>query len=149
MTFSGYTAYLDGSLKLDRFGQWWHQGRPFLNVKLSEFFHRSIIWDNELQRYLLQIGAQRATFNCEDTAYFVRQLLDQQCPWQIKLNDQSCETFDAGSLKLGAENQIYCLVKDAKHRARFSREAYQALLPHVIDEFTLNIEGMLIRLNRD
>lgn len=149
MNFSGYTAYLDGSLKLDKFGQWWHQGRPFQNNKLSIFFHRSIIWEPSDARYMLQIGQQRATFTCEDTAYFVMRLLDQQSPWRIELNDQSTENLAARSLSIGAENQFYCLVKEGQHRARFAREAYQALLSYIVDESSLRIDGALIKFDKN
>ncbi len=146
MNFSGYTAYLDGSLVLSKYGQWWHKGQPFKNQKLSTFFHRSIIWEPDLKKYMLEIGPQRATFTCEDTAFFVTQLMDQEKPCKIKLADESCEILRADSLRLGAENQIYCRVKNGEHLARFGREAYQALLSHAQSDDTLCLDGQMVLL---
>ncbi len=143
-----YTAYLEGSLKLSKYGEWWHNGVQFQNQRLAELFHRSIVWDEEEQKYFVRIGPQRASFTCEDTAYFVVALDVTKSPWQILLADGSTEVLDPSSLRCGKEDQIYCQVKHT-YRARFKRAAYQVLLQHVRDEDTLLIDDKEVRLERE
>ena len=141
-----YTAYLEGSLKLSKYGEWWHNGRPFQNKKVAELFSRSVVWVEEDKSYFIYIAEGRAKFDCEDTAYFVTELCDQKSPWNVRLSDQSEEALLATSLALGSENQIYCMVKDGKHRARFSRQAHQALIAHAVDEETFLVDGHKVKI---
>ena len=142
-----YTALLKGSLKLSRFGEWWHNGTPFKNQKLSELFHRSIVWSEGEKGYFVKIGNNRASFDLEDTAYFVVGLDDAVLPWRITLADGSVEPLVPATLKLGAENQVYCRVK-GQHSARFTRAAYQLLCEHALDERSLRVGGEVVQLSK-
>jgi len=142
-----YTAYLEGSLKLSKTGEWWHEGRPFANLRLAELFHHSIVWAEVEKRYFVQIGQQRASFDCEDTAYFVLQVDETATPWQLSVSDGSTEQLDPKSLSLGLEDQIYCTIKGF-HRARLSRSAHQQILTHVVSENQLSIGGQTIIMVR-
>lgn len=143
-----YTAYLKGSLKLSKFGEWWHNGVAFQNQKLSALFHRSIIWSEDEKSYFVKIGNNRASFDIEDTPYFVLELQDQVSPWRVLLSDENIEELDLSTLRVGSEDQIYCLVKAGLHQARFSRSAYQALITHAQDEQSLLVEGKRVPLAR-
>lgn len=140
-----YTAFLKGSLKLDSFGMWHHDERPFLNDKLAALFHRSIVWDQESSRYLLQIGRQRAEFDVEDTAWFVLLLEDGGFPWKIVLSDGSTEHFRPDTVSIGGDGQFYHLVKGC-HRARFSRPAHQRLLEHACSEREILVNGKRVQI---
>jgi len=141
-----YTAYLTGSLKLSRFGEWWHNGVIFQNKRLSDFFHKSIVWDQKDAQYYLEIGNQRATFEIEGTAYFVAELLDQKLPWQVRLMDHSAQELDLESLKLGAQNEILCSLEN-KHLASFTKPAYQRLVSHIGEDGMLRAGKHLISLS--
>ena len=140
-----YTAYLKGSLKLSQTGEWWHNGVPFSNPKLIDLFSRSIVWDEELKEYFIQIGQQRASFDCEDTAYFVAALDLEAKPCKILLSDGSSEELLTDTLSLGSEKQIYCVVK-GQHLARFSRGAHQVLLQLVSSDAAITIDGKKIKV---
>ncbi|MBX7139269.1 MAG: DUF1285 domain-containing protein [Oligoflexia bacterium] len=146
MTEIRYTAYLEGHLRLSKTGEWWHEGRKFENQRLADHFSRAIVWDEQERRYFIQIGAQRASFDCEDTAYFVDALSVGESCWTAALSDGTSEQLDPTSLSIGAEHQIYCLVKARRHRARFSRAAHQVLLQQLGDDGLLIIGGSKIRL---
>ncbi len=135
-----YTAYLEGSLKLSRTGEWWHNGSPFQNQRLADFFSQHIVWDASAKRYFVQIGAQRATFDCEDTAYFVLHIDESAIPWKLTLSDGTTESFEPDTLVRGKEDQLYCTVH-GQHRARLSRAAHQILLRHASSELELTIAG--------
>ena len=142
-----YTALLKGSLKLDRFGTWWHNGVRFSNEKLAAMFHRSIIFDAAKGEYLLQIGQQRAEFDLEDTAWFVTELHDSSEPWSVTFSDGSSEPFEPESITIGGEEQLYHPVK-ALHRARFTRPAHQRLLQHCHSDGEILMGGKIVRLGR-
>jgi hypothetical protein len=142
-----YTAYLKGSLKLSKIGEWRHNGEPFQNQKVSDLFLRSVVWDDDAQEYFIQIGAQRASFDCEDTAFFISDLEDGAIPWNVKISDATTEVLKPETLTVGSENQIYCLVH-ATHRARFSRSAHQALLRHAISETSISVNGAPFTLKK-
>jgi hypothetical protein len=145
MNDAPYLADLSKNLKLSATGEWWHDGRPFENRKLIELFNRSIVWDQNKDRYLLQIGGNQASFEYEDTVYFVTSLHDQNSPWKLALSDQTEELLAPSSLSLGSQNQIYCTVKGS-HRARFSRGAHQQLLAHAVDDTSLLLDGKNVSL---
>ncbi|MBN8550445.1 MAG: DUF1285 domain-containing protein [Deltaproteobacteria bacterium] len=142
-----YTAYLKGSLKLSKTGEWWHNGQPFENKRVSDLFTRSVVWDPALKEYFVQIGAQRASFDCEDTAFFVTSIDENTSPWTISISDGSSEQLQAQTIEAGAEDQLYCLVHGT-HRARLTRAAHQSLLQHVSTDNSLNIEGRLYIIKR-
>lgn len=140
-----YTAYLQGSLKLAATGEWRHNGEPFQNQKLSELFSRSIVWDQSAGQYFVQIGQQRAAFDCEDTAYFVLSIDDKEVPWSLHLSDGRTEALRPTTLCSGPENQVYCTVHET-HRARLSRPAHQILLQHAVSDDSILIGGAEYRL---
>lgn len=140
-----YTAYLKGSLALTSGGEWTHNGKPFENRTIIELFSRSIVWDETDREYYIQIGAQRAQFDCEDCAYFVLGIDEAASPWRVELSDGSSEPLRPETLWLGNQNQIYCLVH-GMHRARFGRAAHQRLVAYAQDEETLLIDARPQRL---
>ena len=140
-----YTANLTGSLRLSNNGEWFHNGVRFQNDRLAKLFHRSIEWDDKEQQYFVRIGKQRARFDKDDTAYFVVAIDDTLDPWGLILADESHETLNIESLARGKEEQVYCTVKGS-HRARLTRQAYQVLVEHVVDEEHVAIGSTLVCL---
>lgn len=140
-----YTAYLKGSLKLSKTGEWWHNGQVFQNPKVSQLFTRSVVWDADAQEYFIQIGAQRASFDCEDTAYFVTAIDDSKSPWVVSISDGGSEPLRPETLRIGDDEQIYCNVHGT-HRARLSRAAHQTLLRYVESDNALSIDGKSYRI---
>ena len=49
--------------------------------------------------------------------------------FSVVLNDETREPLDPASLRVGAENVLYCRVKGG-HEARFLRPAYYELMRH-------------------
>jgi len=116
-------------------GVWFHQGEPFENPKIIEFFHRAIRRDENGEYYLYnhyEGRTEQVYFTVEDTAYFVLAIpadLDQGSLLAV-LNTGAREPLDLGSLEINAEGVVYCLVLDGD-RARILPRALQDLLDHV------------------
>ncbi len=143
-----YTAYLKGSLKLSVNGDWFHNGAPFTNRKVSEFLHRHIQWSEADQQYYVAYGKGRAEFDCEGTAFFVLNLLDQSgASLQIRLADQSIEKLDFSSLCIDAENRLYCRVKGG-HKALFRKAAYQQFVEYLSSENSVNYNGQEFKIEK-
>ncbi len=140
-----YTAYLQGSLRLDQAGTWWHNDVAFENPKVSLLFHKSIVWDVEAQDFVLRIGHERAFFTHAQQVFFVRALLDQESPSQILLYNETTEPLQVESLRLADNDQVLCQLSSG-HTAVFTRKAYQHLLTHLIDGTTFLIDGKRITL---
>lgn len=139
-----YTALLQGSLRLSKTGEWFHNGTPFENQRVIDLFNRSVCWDDQRKTYVVRIGQGQALFSFDDTPYFVAELLDDASPWHVLLTDGSREELRPDTLRVGAEGQIYCEIKDG-HRARFSRAAHQRLMIYVQDERTILIDGKEVK----
>ena len=140
-----YTAFLEGDLLLTARGEWVHRGVPFANDRLSDLFHRSIVWEEEPRRYVIRIGKQQATFRMEDCAYFVTALHDEKDPWEISLRDGTSETLRADTLRYGEADKLYIKVK-GEHAALFLSSAYQQIVRYAEDECRLRINGSLVTL---
>jgi len=148
MTEIQYTAQLKGKLKLSKFGEWYHEGKIFERKSLSDLFHRSIVWDENDKAYYVRLGAQQATFDCEDTAFFVTDLRENNDVWEVVLAGGSTEPLALQSLAVGAEGQIYCQVKGS-HKARLRRGAHQQLMTFAEDEKTINLGGKKILIKKE
>lgn len=141
-----YIAKLEGSLRLSAEGEWFHNGEPFQNKKLSDLFLRSVVWDNMERRFFIEIGPQRATFDIEDTAYFIISIDDSVSPWLLHLSDGTTETLQTDSLSISSRGPIYCTVKMGLHKAKFLRSAHQLLSTHVVGDNEIVIGGERITL---
>ena len=142
-----YTAYLAGSLKLSRSGEWVHNGKHFTNPRLIELFHRSIFWDSAVGSYFIRIGKQQATFDLEDTAYFVEHLDDSKNPWILSFLDGSTEELDPKTLRMVDSGEFYCQKLNGQ-QAKFRRGAHQRLLEHATGEDSLEICGETFKIPR-
>ncbi len=141
-----YIAQLKGSLELTSEGQWIHNGIQFQNEKLSELFSRSIVWNEITNEYLVEIGNQRATFTCHDTAFFVRAINDTTNPWMLTISDGTQEPLQPETLTLGPNNNVYCTVHKI-HRAKLLKSSHQTLAAHVTDDSSVVINGKRVVLS--
>ena len=140
MTDIVYTAKLEGSLRLSRDGEWFHNEMPFENKKLHDFFLKSVVWDEPAQQYFIEIGAQRATFTHEGYVYFAVSLDDSADPWSLSLSNGRTLALNPQTLASDKNGGIYCL--DGNHKVLVLRAAYQILARHVISDTEIEILGV-------
>src|SRR5207253_6266365 len=78
----------------------------------------------------LELGEDKADVVIEDTPWVVTTVEhDPARGFSVVLNDETREPLDPASLRVGAENVLYCRVK-GRHEARFLRPVYYELLRH-------------------
>jgi hypothetical protein len=124
---AGFYAVESGKISFRRDGNWYTDEERIDNPRIALLFSRSIA-RNPDGSYFLQIGDERAAITVEDTPYVVKSVEgDAQAGFTVVLNDDSHEALDASSLEVGADNVLYCQVKNGRFQARFLRPAYYHL----------------------
>ncbi len=127
MARAGFYAVESGKISFRRDGNWYSDDERIDNPRIALLFSRSIR-RNPDGSYFLQVGDERASITVEDTPYVVKSVEgDAETGFTLVLNDDSREALEASSLEVGADNVLYCTVKNGRFRARFLRPAYYHL----------------------
>ena len=127
MPRAGFYAVESGKISFRRDGNWYTDEERIDNPRIALLFSRSIR-RNPDGSYFLQVGDERASITVEDTPYVVKSVEgDAATGFTVVLNDDEREPLDYGSLEAGADNVLYCRVKNDGFRARFLRSAYYHL----------------------
>ena len=127
MARAGFYAVESGKISFRRDGHWYSDDERIDNPRIALLFSRSIRRAAE-GGYFLQVGDERASIVVEDTPYVVKSVEgDIQNGFSVILNDESREALAPESLEIGADNVLYCRVKQGEFRARFLRPAYYHL----------------------
>jgi hypothetical protein len=118
-------------IRLREDGKWFHQGEPFTNRKIIDFFHRAIRKDGEGKYYLHNVydgQEEHVYFEVEDTAYFVETLeFDQKARgFKVTLNTGDDGFVDIRGFQSDERGVMYCRVLDGD-RARLSENALHQL----------------------
>ena len=130
MARAGFTAISSGSIRFGKDGRWYSDDEPIPNRAICRLFSRTlrILPDG---RGRLELGEDRADVTIEDTPWVVTRIEgDPSRGFTVVLNDETTEALDPASLRVGADNVLYCRVKAGAHEARFLRPAYYELLRH-------------------
>ena len=129
MARAGFTAISSGTIRFGKDGRWYSDGEPIPNRAICRLFSRAMkVQTNGRGR--LELGEDKAEVTIEDTPWVVVAVEgDPARGFTVVLNDETREPLDPASLRVGAENVLYCRVKGG-HEARFLRPAYYDLLRH-------------------
>lgn len=125
-----------GALWIDKEGRWFFQGEEITHRKTYLLYCRNLTLD-EAGRPLLRIGHEECRVEIEDVPFVVKSVDfivsggKKLKSIDLLLNDETRETLKPETLRLGLQNVPYCQVREGKFAARFSRNAYQLLFPHI------------------
>jgi len=147
---AGFTAISSGKITFGKDGRWYCDGEAIPNAAICRLYSRTLIVEPD-GRARLQLGEDRAEVHLEDTPWVVVGVDgDPRRGFTLTLNDDSQEPLDAASLRVGADNVLYCCVKRGPHEARFLRPAYYALMRFIETapdgSFVLPLPGRTILL---
>jgi uncharacterized protein len=116
----------DSGIRLDRTGQWWHDGERIEHPKIVEAFNRGLSPTDD-GRFRLQFGSDWCYVEVEDAAYRVLEFeLGEHGP-SLALSDRTSEPLDVPTLSIDPDGVVACQVKGRRAKARFSRDAQFAL----------------------
>ena len=130
MARAGFTAISSGKIRFGKDGRWYSDDEPIPNRAICRLFSRTltVLPDG---RARLELGEDKADVAIDDTPWVVTAVEgDPRRGFAVVLNDDTREPLDPASLRVGAENVLYCRVKGGRHEARFLRPAYYDLLRH-------------------
>jgi len=138
-------------LRIDKEGRWFFHDEEITHRKTYLLFSQNLTRD-ESGRTILRIGQEQSPVEVEDVPFVIKTLDfvlsdggELKSIW-LTLNDETHEQLNQATLRIGAENVPYCRVRDGKFEARFSRGAYQLLLPYIqqddkTNRFFIHIDG--------
>jgi uncharacterized protein len=128
MPGAGFYSIHTSKLTFRSDGRWYADDEPVVHERLARLFSRYLrrkpsggyeIWIDE--RY-------HADVEVEDTPYVVTAVDTSTAgEFTVDLNDGTTELLDPNSLQVGADDVLYCRVKNGAERARFLRPAYYQL----------------------
>ena len=135
-------------IRIDKEGNWYHQGLPIINKKIYIHLNQCLSKDPS-GRHVLEMNGETCLLEVEDTPFVVKEVSPKTTPGKpttffIKLNDETEENLNADTLRVGKEDVLYCKVKDKLYEARFLRAAYYQLakfLQHDEKGYCLLIKG--------
>lgn len=141
----------ESPLRIDKEGRWFFRDEEITHRKTYLLYSRNLTLD-ESGRIILRIGREQCPVEVEDAPFVVKTLefvLEEsgelKSIW-LTLNDESRELLHPETLRIGPDNILYCRVRSGMFEARFSRGAYQLLIPFVHHDekgnrFFLSIDG--------
>jgi hypothetical protein len=138
-------------IKIDKDGRWFCQGEEITHRRTYLLYCRNLTRD-ESGRILLRVGREECPVEVEDAPFvvatmeFISSGLDGRESIGLTLNDETREKMAPETLRIGLNHIPYCRVREGLFEARFSRNAYQILAPHIqLDEkenrFFLSLNG--------
>ncbi len=139
---------------LDKNGRWWHNGEPFKNRKIIDFFNQSICITTE-GTFVLQYDRYIFPITVEDVPVFITGArFEGFAEFEkifINLSTGKEEELDISTL-VYKNNTLYCNVGDGTFTAKFHRSpAFHVLdrLDESNGHYFLNICGKQIPLKQE
>lgn len=123
---SGDTEY---RFFIDKNGNWFQDGIR-IRHRGTYLYNNRLLDMDEGGRFFIDDGSGRLYVEVEDTPYVVRMVYRRGEDFYIRLNDETEEILDLGSLRLTEENVPYAKVKKKRYDARLSRPAYYELMKY-------------------
>jgi uncharacterized protein len=118
---------------VDEEGEWFNEGIAITREDILQFFleHVQELADGS---YVIAWGGNLCSLHVADTPFVIGrvdrsangELTEEQCVMKLKHHPQP-QTLDPTTLHSGADNVLYCRLRESGHRARFSRPAYYQL----------------------
>ncbi len=128
-----------GSIRIDKEGRWFFQGEEITHRRTYLLYNRHLTRD-EAGRIILKIGQEICPVEVEDAPFVIKTL--ELIPAEqgglksveLILNDESREPLVPETLRIAPNHIPYCRVRRGMFEARFSRGAYQLLIPFIQQE---------------
>jgi hypothetical protein len=116
----------ESDIRIDADGVWFYRGVEMTRRDIISLFYEHLQRDSA-GRYFIEMNGQRRLMVVEDAAYVVWSLRWSEESAFLLLSDDSVEIFEPDTLRIAANHVPYCLVKNRRFEARFSRAAYYRL----------------------
>jgi hypothetical protein len=112
---------------VDKNGNWFQDGIR-IRHRGTYLYNNRLLDTDEEGRFFIDEGSGRLYVEVEDTPYVVKMVYRRGDEFILRLNDETEEILDLGSLRLAAGNIPYAKVKNKRYEARLTRPAYYELM---------------------
>ena len=139
-----------GNIRVDKDGVWYFHGAEMFRKDIVDLFYKNLRRD-ESGRYIIEMANDRCYIEVDDAPYVVKALYKGNSKdtgeesLNILLNNSDLDQLDLTTVRVGADNVIYCSVKDNMFNARFSRASYYQLADFI--EYDNENDSYYINLN--
>ncbi|HEU18941.1 MAG TPA: DUF1285 domain-containing protein [Deltaproteobacteria bacterium] len=139
-----------GNIRVDKNGVWYFHGAEMFRKDIVNLFYENLKRD-ESGRFIIEMANDRCYIEVEDTPYVVKAVYKFNSkdsgaqPLHILLNNSDLDELDLTTVRVGADNVMYCSVKDRMFEARFSRASYYQLADYI--EYDGENDSYYIELN--
>jgi hypothetical protein len=145
MPKAGFYAIQNSEIRFGRDGRWYADGQEIHNPRIADLFSQHVERRPE-GGYMLRIADEKASIIVDDTPYVVTGAeIRPDGTLHIELNDRTRERLEPQTLRVGADDVLYCRVKGGREAARFLRPAYYQVAAHIgrteSGEFVLRLPG--------
>ena len=131
MAKAGFWAIESHTIRFGRDGRWYADHEPIVNERIARLFSKHVTRGDDGAWWLV-IGDERAKIVVDDTPYVVSRVDGSpDTGFRVGLNDETSEALDPSTLRMSADDVLYCDVKQGAYPARFLRSAQAELLSHV------------------
>jgi hypothetical protein len=138
-------------IRIDREGVWYFRNMEMTRKEIVQYFYQHLRRDSQ-GYYKIVLGRENCRVQVDDVPYIIQSVspgfsgVDGRTRLVISLSDGSCEELNPETIRIGGNNIPYCRVKESRHEARFSRQAYYQLAvniehdPHQ-DRYFMTVDG--------
>ena len=143
-------AVAPSQIRIDKEGVWYYGEAEIFRKEIVLLFYKNLTQDQS-GRYLIELGDEKCYVEVEDAPYVVRSIDRKKSESEnrelicLHLSDESHESLDHNTLRVGRENVLYCSIRNASLTARFSRAAYYQIANYI--EYDTAKDAYFIPLN--
>jgi len=123
------------AIRVDKDGLWYYEGALMFRKDILEVFFQNLKRD-EKGRYLVDYRGQKSLIEVEDTPFVVERVVKHNDTIEIFLSDFTSEPLDPATLRMNADNVLYCTIRNGELPARFLRAAYYQIAEYIAHETT-------------
>ncbi|MBN2078134.1 MAG: DUF1285 domain-containing protein [Spirochaetes bacterium] len=140
-------------IRLDKNGNWFHNGEPFTNRKIIDFFNRSIDVTRE-GIHVLHYGTHTYPIVVEDAPVFITGVTFRGFgEWEtvtLNLSTGVSESLDPDTLEY-RNDTLYCRVREGRLSAKFKHSPFYHIMERLAEEhgaYFLTLCGKRIPVTR-
>jgi len=122
----------ESDIKIDKDGVWYYRGAHMFRKDILCIFFEHLQRD-DCGRYFIRLNDETCYLDVEDTAFVISAVFHtkddagDEDQLEVLQSDDSMEKLDLNSLFVGADNVMYCKIKQGRFTARFTRKSYYQL----------------------
>jgi len=123
-------------IRIDKDGVWYYGDEEIFRKEIVLFFYENLTRD-QAGRYLIELNDERCYIEVDDTPYIVKSVYRKRLETDnrdmicLSLSDGTIEQLDPGTLCVGKDNVLYCIIKKGSFKSRFSRAAYYQIADYI------------------